>query len=197
VRKLRLLLPLALSALALGLVACGGGGDSDEDEVVETIETSVVSTDPADCKELATLAFVEQTEFEQGPAAFESCEESAGETENDPDSVEVTEVEVDGSNAGADVAFEGGSFDGQVLSVALVEDGGTWKMDEITGFVEFDQDHLAQTFEREITSGGDALPAAVASCLGDELRALSPREFEDLILNGDAQPLIELVEDCQ
>lgn len=196
-KKLHLLLPLALLALALGLVACGGGSDeSDEDKVVETIETSVVSTDPADCTELATQAFLEQTEFEQGAAAVESCEESAAETENDPDSVEVSEVEVDGASATANVSFEGGPYDGQILSVALVEGDGTWKMDEITGFVEFHQEHLAQSFEEGLTSGDNPLPGDVASCLGDELRQLPRPQFEELILSGDAQPLVELVEGC-
>lgn len=197
-RKLHLLLlPAVLLALGFGLVACGGSDESDEDAVIETIETSATSSDPADCTELATVAFLEQTEFEQGDAAIESCEESADETENDPDSVEVSKVEVDGSNATADVAFVGGPYDGQVLSVALVEEDGTWKMDELTGFVTFDQDHLAQSFQEGVTSGSNALPAAVGECLGEELGELPRGDFEDLILSGEPQPLVELVEGCQ
>jgi hypothetical protein len=195
-RKLRLLAPLALLALSLGLAACGGGEDSDEDKIAETIETAVVSTDPADCEELATLAFLEQTEFEEGSAAVESCEEGAEETEDDPESVEVSEVEIDGSNATANVAFKGSPYDGQVLAIALAEEDGAWKLDQITGFVEFDQDQLAQSFEEGVSSGDDALPAAAASCLGDELRGLSRPEIEDLIFSGDPQPLVELVEGC-
>jgi len=196
VRKLHLLPSLALLSLVLGLAACGGG-ESDEDKVVEVIETAVVSADPADCKELATQAFLEQTEFSQGAEAVESCEEDAADTANNPDSVEVSKVEIDGSNATANVAFQGGPYDGQALSIALAEDDGTWKVDQLTGFVEFDQESLAQAFEEGVTNGDDPLPAAVASCLGDELREISRPEFEDLILGGDAQPLVELVEGCQ
>jgi hypothetical protein len=197
-RKLHLLLlPALMLALGFGLTACGGGGDSDEDAIVETIETSATSTDPADCKKLATLKFLEQTQFQEGPAAVESCEEQAPETADNPDSVEVSEVEIDGSKAGAEVAFEGGNFDGQTFSSVLVEEGGTWKMDKLTGFVEFDQEQLASSLEDEFTRGEDALPAAVAACAGQAFRDLPAPEFEDLILGGDLQPLVEIVEGCQ
>ena len=60
-RKLHLLLlPALVLGLSLGLAACGGGGESDEDKIVETIETSATSTDPAICKETETLSFMEQ-----------------------------------------------------------------------------------------------------------------------------------------
>ncbi|HEV2858880.1 MAG TPA: hypothetical protein VGW80_10810 [Solirubrobacterales bacterium] len=197
-RKLHLtLLPALLLALALGLAACGGGGESDEDKVVETIETSALSADPADCKELATIGFLEQTQLEKGDAAVESCEEDAKDGENDPDSVKVTKVKVDGSDATADAAFEGGTFDGQTLSVALVEEDGTWKMDEITKFAKLDQEQLATAFEEALTSGEDALPEDVGTCFGEVIRELPAEEVEEVIIGGDPQPLVELLEGCQ
>jgi hypothetical protein len=39
------------------MVACGGG-ESDEEKIVDVIETSATSSDPAACKELATLNFM-------------------------------------------------------------------------------------------------------------------------------------------
>jgi hypothetical protein len=197
-RKLHLaLLPALLIALALGLAACGGGGESDEDAVVETIETSALSTDPADCKKLATIAFLEQTQYEKGDAAVESCEADAKDDENDPDSVEVTKVKVDGSDATAHVAFTGGTFDGQTMSVALVEEDGSWKMDEITGFAKFDQERLATAFEEGVTSGEDALPKHVGTCLGEVFRELPAKQAEEVIIGGDPTPLVEILEGCQ
>jgi hypothetical protein len=195
-RKLHPLLALALLALAFGLVACGGGGESDEDKVVDVIETSVTSTDPADCKELATQAFLEQTELEQGSAAVESCEESAEDTEGDPDSVEVSEVEVDGSAATADVAFTGGSFDGQTLSVALVEEDGDWKMDEITGFAEFDQEKLADAFAEGLQSGENALEPDLATCFAEVIRDVPKAEAEEIVIGGSPDPIVEIIEGC-
>jgi len=196
-KKLHPLLPLALIALVFGLAACGGSSESDEDKVVDVIETSVTSTDPADCKELATQSFLEQTELEQGAAAVKSCEESAEDTENDPESVEVSKVEVDGSAATADVAFTGGSFDGQTLSVALVEEDGDWKMSEITGFAEFDQERLADSFEEGLQSGDDALEPQLATCFAEVVREAPKAQAEEIVIGGSPEPLVEILEGCQ
>lgn len=194
-KKLHPLLPLALLALVFGLAACGGS-ESDEDKVVDVIETSVTSTDPADCKELATQAFLEQTELEQGAAAVKSCEESTKETAGDPDSVEVSEVEVDGSSATANVAFTGGDFDAQTLSVALVEEDGDWKMDEITGFVKFDQKKLADALEERLESGEDQLEPLLVACIGAVVRQAPKEQAEEIVIGGSPEPIVEIVEGC-
>jgi hypothetical protein len=195
-RKLHLLLPFALLALVFGLVACGGGGDSDEDKVVEVIETSVTSSDPADCKALATQEFLEQTEFSQGPEAVKSCKESAEDTSNNPDSVDVSKVEIDGSDATADVAFVGNDFDGQTLAVALVEEDGDWKMDAITGFAKFDQEKLATAFEESLQSGEEPLEKDLAVCFAEVLRDAPKSEVEEIVIGGSSQPIVEIIEGC-
>lgn len=194
-KKLHLMLPLALLALALGLAACGGSDESDEDKIVDVIETSVTSTDPADCEKFATQAFLEQTELSEGKEALESCEESAKDTEDDPDSVDVTEVEVDGSSATADAAFVGGSFDGQALTVALVEEDGDWKLDEITGFSKLDKDQLATSFE-EAFEGEEDFDPQVAACFGEVLRELPDPQVEEVVIGGSVDPVVEIVEGC-
>lgn len=194
-RKLQLLFPLALLALALGLTACGGG-ESEEDKIVEVIETSAVSTDPADCEALATQAFLEQTQFSQGEEAVGSCEESAEETEDNPDSVEVSEVEIDGSDATAEAAFVGGNFDGQTFTAALVEVDGDWKLDELTGFAEFDQEALATSLEEGLQAGDDAVDPELAECFGETVREVPRAQAEDLIIGGSSQPIVEIVEGC-
>lgn len=198
-RKLRLLLPFALLTLvlSLALAACGGGGESDEDKVVETIETSATSTDPADCKKFATQNFMEQTESEKGSKAVKSCEEEAEDTEGDPESVDVSKVEIDDSKATADVAFNGGNFDGQTLGVALVEEDADWKLDEVTGFTKFDQEKLVANFEKLFESGEEPLEPPVVTCMGEAFRELSQSEFEELLFGGSQQPVIEIAEGCQ
>lgn len=194
-RKLYLLFIPVLLIPALALTACGSG-ESDEDQVVETIETSILSTDPADCERLATLKFLEQTQFTKGQAAVKSCEEDAEQDENEAESVEVTNVEIDGSKATADAAFGGGTFDGQTFSVALIEENGDWKLDEATGFADFDQDKLAKSFEEEFSSEEGADPKSV-SCIGDEFRQLPQAKFEEFILGGSSQPIVEILESCE
>jgi hypothetical protein len=194
-RKLHLLLPFALLVFVFGLVACGGG-DSDEDKIVEVIETSVTSTDPADCKTLATQEFLEQTEFSEGPEAAKSCEEDAEDTSNNPDSVDVSKVEIDGSDATANVAFVGSDFDGQTLAVALVEEDGDWKMDQITGFVKLDQEKLATAFEEALQSGEEPLEEELAVCFVEVLREASKPEVEEIVIGGSSQPITEIIEGC-
>jgi hypothetical protein len=197
VTKLRLLLPALLLSVPLALVACGGGdGESDEEKIVEAIETSATSDDPGDCEALATQAFHEQTQLSQGVQALRDCEEEAREEENDTESVEVSKVRVDESSATADVAFSGGTFDGQTLSVALVEEDGDWKLNEVLGFAAFDQEQLVAAFEEALTNGEDAVAPGVASCIAEGLGALSQEETEDVFFGGSAERLIEFLEGC-
>lgn len=194
-KKLHLLVPFVLLFLALGLAACGGGDESDEDKIVDVIETSVTSTDPADCTELMTQNFLEQIQFSEGAEAVESCEENAEETGDNPDSVEVAKVEIEDSAATADVTFAGGSFDGQTFTVALIEEEGDWKLDEIVGFAEFDQDQLASSFE-EAFEDEESIEPQVASCIGEVLRELPRAEAEEIAISGSSEPIVELVKGC-
>jgi hypothetical protein len=184
-----------LLSLALALTACGGG-DSDEDQITEAIETSVESTDPADCTELLTQAFLEQTEFEQGQAAVRSCEESAPDTSGKPDSIEVSEVEVDGDAATASVAFEGGNFDGQTLAVSLVKEDDQWKVDRIDSFVEFDQAAFADAFEGTSVKGDDPLTQEQAACIAENFRTGPPDVVQEALLSGDPERLAPAFEGC-
>jgi hypothetical protein len=196
-RKLHLLLPSAFLVLVFALTACGGG-ESDEDKITETIEVSATSTKPADCKRLSTQAFMEQTQFTEGPEAVKGCEEDAkDEDESETESVDVSNVEVEDLKATADGTFHGGTFDGQTLSIALVEEKGNWKVDQITSFAKFDEDKLAQSLEESFSSGEGALDPKATACMGDELRKLSQPEFENLILGGKPEPIVEIVEACE
>ncbi|HEX5983681.1 MAG TPA: hypothetical protein VFY69_05675 [Solirubrobacterales bacterium] len=182
----------------LALAACGGGGDGgEEDEIVETIETSALSTDPADCSEAATLRFLEQTNFREGKAALQRCEADAkrGDSGN-VEAVEVSNVEVEGSEATADVAFEGGTFDGQTFSVVVVEEEGAWKMGEITGFAEFDQARFAEAVEEQVTADAEGMDPQVLFCIGETFREMSRGELEELVTAGREQPLEEIVVGC-
>jgi hypothetical protein len=151
--KRRLVLACLLIASAFALVACGSGND-DESQVEEAIETSATSTDPADCKKLATQRFMEQTTQSEGAEAVETCEEEASNDEG-ADTATVSNVEVDGSNASADVALNGGGFDGQEVEVALVKEDDQWKLDEVAGFVKFDEAKVIETPRKGIRKAGE------------------------------------------
>jgi hypothetical protein len=195
VRKGRLLLSafLLLIASALALGACGSS-ESDEDRIVGVIETAATSEDPAVCTETQTRAFMEQTSSGEGEGAVEECEEEAKEGKNQPDSVDVGKVEVEGSEATAKVAFHGGSFDGQTVIVDLVEEGGDWKLDKVERFVNLDREKLIGSFEKGFEESGEIEPS-VAECLIEGVEGFSDSELEDLVL-GRAEAIDGLAEEC-
>lgn len=197
--KRLLLLPLAL-LLVLGVAACGGGsssgGGGEEDQISAVIEKSVTSDDPSKCTELMTQNFVEQTANAEGSAAVEECEETATSGENDPEKVTVSEVQVDGANATADAAFVGGSFDGQTLSVALVKDGGKWKLDEISGFANLNRDALTGELEEQLEATGQ-LTEEQTACIVEGIEEASDEAFEELLLSGSSEALAEIAEACE
>ena len=156
----RLLVPLALLALAaLAVAACGGGGSSAEDEVTEVIEQAATTKDPSNCTELQTLRFTEQNTGEKGKAAIKSCEESAKEEEQ-AEEAKVSNVSVNGEKATAEAEFIGGSLGSQTLAIALVEEGGDWKLDQIEGFANYDDKALEETFLKRFEESPEGLRPA-------------------------------------
>lgn len=201
-KKPLLLLPLAV-LLAAALAACGGGGgDSssggggEEGEVEVAIEKSVTEKDPSKCTELLTQSFLDQVEEGEGKVALEECEASAESGENAPESVTVTNVQIDGSKATADAVFVGSSLDGQTIAVALVKEGDQWKLDRLVRFVKLDSGAIADTFEEQL-EGSEELTADQVSCIADGLRESSDEEIEALLLEKETGPLSEIAAGCK
>jgi ABC-type glycerol-3-phosphate transport system substrate-binding protein len=194
--KRHLLLVSALLVSALALVACGGSGSSDEDKIEAAIETSATASDPANCTKLETLSFSEQSSGESGKAATEECEEEAKDPEGKAESVAVSEVEVDGSKATANAAVTGGSLEGQTVSIALVEEGGQWKLDQITGFAKLDQAQLAKVFAEQLEKGKEVEPE-VTACIVAGIEEAAPAEAEEFVLDAANKALGELAESCE
>lgn len=193
------LLPIVLMSLILGLAACGGGGEGGEDEaqIEENILTSLTSTDPTKCTKLETLDFVEQNADASGSKAIAACREAAADTSKDAKEVDVSEIAVDGKDATANVGFEGGGLDQQVVSIALVEEGGTWKLDQITGFVELDDNALAKTMEGLLEESAAGVPEPVVECFSDEFRGISKERAKELLLGKSTEGLSKIVQSCQ
>lgn len=194
----KLLIPFFILVLALGLAACGGGGSDGGDaegEIETVIESFATSTDPASCGEYSTLLFMEQTTGSEGKEAEGACEESVEEGSN-PEGVSVSNIEVDGEEATADAAFEGGNFGGQTLSVALIEDEGEWKLNEFTGFANFDAAKLTAALVDQLEEEASVEPETIA-CISDGLEELDEGEFEEMVIENNSQPFVELAEGCE
>jgi hypothetical protein len=198
VSKSRLLAPLVILAAApFLLAACGDDDDSssqDEDDITSVIEQAATTDDAANCTELQTTAFNEQTEFSSGEDATATCEENAGDGDVAAESVEVSSIEVDGETATADVTFEGGSLGGQEIAVSLVKEADQWKLDSLDEFISFDK----ASFADGIVSGaaeGDT-PQQVVDCVEEQINAASDEELQTAYLSGDEEQLVGLFGQC-
>jgi hypothetical protein len=193
----RILVPLALLVLAaLTITACGGGGSSDEDKITETIETAATTSDPGNCTELETQRFVEQNSQQKGKAAVKACEAEAKAGEEEAEGANVSNVSVDGEKATAQVEFEGGSLGSQGLEVALVEEGGNWKLDQIEGFANYDGRALGGAFEKQFEEEPGELTPAQAKCISGKIAEASQAEAEKLFFSGSPDAIIQLAEGC-
>jgi copper chaperone CopZ/predicted small secreted protein len=195
---MRILVPLALLVLAaLTLTACGGSsGSGEEDKITETIETAATTTDPSNCTELETLSFVEQNAEEKGKSAIKTCEEEAEKGEEQAEGAEVSNVSVDGEKATAEVKFEGGSLGSQSLEVALVEEGGNWKLDQVEGFANYDGKALGEAFEKQFEESPEGLNEEQAKCIAGKIAGASQAEAEELFFSGSSESIEELAKGC-
>lgn len=192
----RLLVPLALLALAaLTVTACGGGGSNAEDEVTEVIEQAATTKDPSNCTELQTLRFTEQNTGEKGKAAIKSCEESAKEEEQ-AEEAKVSNVSVNGEKATAEAEFIGGSLGSQTLAVALVEEDGDWKLDQIEGFADYDGKALEESFLKRFEESSEGLSKKQYTCIAEGIGKATTAEAEAMFLSGSSTKIEALAKGC-
>lgn len=192
--KRRLVLPCLLIVSALVLVACGSSSNGDESQIEEAIETSATSTDPADCTKVDTKGFVEQTTQTEGAEAIKLCEKEASE-ESGAKSADVSNIEVDGSKATADVALSGGGLGGQEVEVALVKEGEQWKLDELTGFVKFDQAKVVETLKEQFAKSSE-VSKSLSTCITTAFEEAPQDKFEEALLSPSTEGFEELAGSC-
>lgn len=193
-RKSLLLLPCILILSALALAACGSSGGEDG-EIEEAIEASATTTNPADCKKLNTQRFMEQTTQESGAAAVGQCEEEAKKEEG-AKSADVSAVEVNGSEATAEVTLGGGNLNGQSLEVGLVKDGDQWKLNEVVRFTKFDHAKLVESFETGLSEASPEIDPKFATCVLEAFKQGSQKEIEELLFGSSPHAFEEVFETC-
>jgi len=171
-------LVLAPAALA----ACGSSDDSssqDDADITASITKVATVDDPSTCTEFQSENFVKETS-----GTLEDCKKDPS---AEADSVKVSNIEVDGDNATADVAFTGGFVDSQTLNIALVKDGDTWKLDSLKSFTDFDRD--AFTKQLLTPQPGEKPTQQQLDCLQKQVDQASDQELENVLLepNGGDQ----------
>jgi hypothetical protein len=205
-RVLKLLAPILTLLAVLALASCGGGNDSgstssaagnptEEAQVAQTIQTSIMSSDPADCLKLETLRFMEQIHFTRGQTAVKACQADAPDTSDDPDSIDVENVVVQGDSATADASFTGGGFDGSTLALALTKEGDQWKLDEITAIPHFDLQAFEKAFTQRLVTN-EGVQSQAVGCITNALNQAGPTVVKAALISGNSTHLLNLIGPC-
>jgi hypothetical protein len=180
-KSVRLVAIFAITVLApIALAACGSSGNSDdENQITDAITKAATSGDPAACTEVQTQRFTEQTSGGGGDAV-KSCEKDAADSASS--TVKVSNIKVDGDTATAEAKLTGGFVDGQTLDVNLVKDGDQWKLDQLTGFADFDREAFLKSVLAEVTKDPSATAQALA-CLKVQFDKASDESLEQILLS--------------
>ena len=179
----------ALALASFALAACGSDDNGgEEDAITGALERATTSGDPASCTEDQTTAFVVQTAGD-----LKSCQANAAQTPGD--SVEVSNIEVDGDSATADVAFTGGTLDGQTLAIDLAKEDDAWKLDSLNGFTEFNKEAMVATFLEQLRSDMST-PQQVITCVEGELNKAQDADLQSFILAPDGGTAAQVLGAC-
>jgi hypothetical protein len=200
VKKSLLMLPIVLIAMAMALTACGGGssssGGGEEAAIEEAIETSATGTDPSKCSEVQTEAFNETESGKTGAAALKACEEATEEEAGEPaESVDVSNIEIEGEEAAAEAKIEGSSLNGQVVAIGLNKEGGDWKLDSLIGFTKYDPAGLAAALEGKLGEE-EGISSELAACISEGVAEMSKGEAEALVFEKDNEGIEEIAASC-
>lgn len=201
-KKSLLILPLVLLVSALALAACGGGGSSsssggsdDETAIEEAIETAATSSDPSKCTEVQTEFFNETETGKTGAAALKTCEKEVEEGDDQAESVNVSQIEVEGEGAAAVAEIEGSALGGQTVAVAMEKEEGAWKVDGFMGFMKYDPEALGSSLETLLNEEEGADPAKV-TCVAEGVEAMTEEEAEAMVFEKDEEGLNEILTAC-
>jgi hypothetical protein len=164
----------------------------DESRIEAVIERASTSTDADYCDEDLTDLYLETTTGGEAPYADELCEIDA--EIPGADSVEVSNVQVDGDVATASVEQMGGSFDGSTLIKELVKEDGDWKLNRILGFAGFDRERFDRAYREDYQAFGSS--PRVIDCAMTRLARISDEEVQRMVLRKDAGEFPEIVVEC-
>lgn len=190
---------LAISGAVFALSACGG--DSDAEDISNTISALLISIDPTEvCTELLSANFVKEVYGD-----VEACKraEEGSEDDDKPETVTVSDIEVDGDRATAVVLEQGGSTDGATGEFILVSVDGVWRVDGVG--IDYLRSKLDRGFanEEDFTEeeAGPLADVKVRECLRTGLADLDDDSFRALAYDGMADrepsgPFVEILTDC-
>jgi hypothetical protein len=181
----------------LGLTQLAGGdpevAPTEQRALIEAaITRSFTESDPAHCEELYTQALVDQTNFGTGPIAQRNCVDQEEQSGGEADAVSISKMSMEGEQAAATVAIDGGVLHRATIRVELAKDQAVWKLDHLASI-----DLNPSAYKRGLATRyvEDGLTQVEANCVAARVVDQYPvREVEQSVIDEEraAEPEIPL-----
>jgi hypothetical protein len=185
---------LSLALAALPLASCGAGGEADA--VRDSIRTAFTSTDPSACTTRQTPEFVRQGTLGLPRLAVEYERFCAANIRRlTADSVEISEVSVDGARARARFSAAGGAYPIRAATVTLRRIDRRWLLHRLTS-LNLDRASFDRLQLELATQPKNGLSRGSAGCLVRRLRTVETARLESAIVAADASLLADPVLLC-
>jgi hypothetical protein len=165
-------------------------------QIAQTLTAFFRGKDSSKCIELATPAFLEQTEHLKARAALAKCFQDDESTQIRPRLVVVRVLRADRGEARADVELTGITLDHQVFELALVERGGSWRIDHRMRLVHVDKAGYAKEVLAVLRASEVDLTKTAAVCVRHAIVTMTKEQFEDLIFDPQLQRSHQIHERC-
>jgi hypothetical protein len=192
---MRPFLPLVLLLSAsLAVSACGDTDDGvdDSEQITNAIQSTWLRADPVVCTKFQTQTFMDQRSFNTGEAAIEECRVGAEDTTDDPEAVEVGDIEIDNDTATASIAFRGSALDGSTVTLAMVEEDNHWRIDRMSDIPSLDLEAFRRAFRSRIASAA----TETESCVYEAMAQAPEDQVKEALLSGSQETLVTLFPDC-
>lgn len=185
---------------ALLLAACGTEGDENDPQaeaaIRKEIRSSLEHQLPAVCPAMETTTRDQQID-QFLPRALRYCE-GGDVDEIHVRSMRITDIDVDGETATAEVAPLGGRFDRQTVTVSLSQDAnGAWRFDEVVAYKNLDPLALVRSFGDGLTGVAWTTPEReFGNCLFSQLKGEPSLALEALVFDPENSPFDSAVDEC-
>ena len=195
-------LALLLALPALLLAACGddegggsGGSSADDEKAITKVLQDGLTTKDVNVACEGTLSEDFLTRVYGSADKCRTIESKDLKDEQPPESVDVSQIEVDGKAGTATVKLTGGDDDGATGPIDVVKQGEDWRVKDLSA--EFLRSQLKASLAKD-----DEFDEATRKCLGDKLLGLDDAELRKVAYGtigeqpAAQQQLVELVGEC-
>ncbi|MTD46451.1 hypothetical protein GKE82_19705 [Conexibacter sp. W3-3-2] len=195
---------LLAGTAALAIAGCGddgeSGGGGDEQDIEAVVSKALSTTDPeVKCVETVTSGFV--TAVYGSVDACRTAETPKPDDDPRPTGASVSDVQVDGDKATAQVTVQGGDSDGAKGEISFEKADGDWKVSDLG--VSFLRSQLTTSIEQGSfdASDGPLAEKSVRDCVGAGFQKLDDAAFKKLAYAaiGDKEPdanFVKVITDC-